>query len=309
MERLTFKVDEDYLERLDLYLSNEVEDISRSQIKNLIKDKLVLVNGKIEKPSYLVKEDDLIEVDIPIEKELELIAEDMELEIIYEDEHICIVNKERGMVVHPAPGHENGTLVNALLYHLDKLSSINGEFRPGIVHRLDKDTSGILVVAKTNEGHQNLADQFKARSVGRKYNALVHGVISQKEAVIDAPIGRHPVNRQKMAVVKENGREAISKYRVMENFDNYTFLEVELKTGRTHQIRVHMNYINYPIVGDQIYSSGRNEFGLKEQFLHARELSFIHPATGKLVSFQAELPNENKKIIEGLINRRDSRCL
>lgn len=309
MEYITFKIDEDYLERLDLYLSNELEELSRSEIQNLIKKNLISVNGKIEKQSYSVKKNDYIEVKIPKKKKLEVVKENIPLDIIYEDADICIVNKPGGMVVHPSPGHESGTLANALLYHLDRLSNFNGELRPGIVHRLDKDTSGILVVAKTNMAHEKLADQFKDRSVERKYHALVHGVISSEKGLIDAPIGRHPVDRKKMAIIENNGREAISEYKVLERFDKYTFIEIALKTGRTHQIRVHMNYLNYPIVGDQVYSSGKNEFGLKEQFLHAKKLSFIHPVTEKIVEFETELPKTNKKILEGLVNRRDNICL
>lgn len=309
METITFEVDEDYLERLDIYLSKMVNNLSRNEIQNLIKEKLVLVNNKAEKQSYSVKKNDSIQINIPVKEELKLIKEDIDLNIIYEDHDIAIVNKPKGMVVHPSPGHETGTLANGLLYHLESLSDYNGDLRPGIVHRLDKDTSGILVVAKNNMAHEKLAEQFKARTVIRKYNTLVHGVVSNKKGIINAPIGRHPVDRKKMAVVDENGKEAISEYLILEKFDKYTFLEVELKTGRTHQIRVHMNYLNYPIVGDQVYSNGRNEFGLENQYLHARELSFIHPRTENIIRFEAELPEENKRILQGLINRRDSICL
>lgn len=303
MEYLKIKAD-DSLDRLDVFLADRLEGISRTKIQKMIKSGEVKVNGKKEKSSYIIQNKDIIGVTIIEEKEPEIKPENLNLDIIYEDNYIAVVNKPRDMVVHPAPGHYSGTLVNGLLYQLDKLSNLNGEIRPGIVHRLDKGTSGLLVVAKDNESHKYLSEQFKERTVKREYIALVHGEISKEKETIIEPIGRHPVRRQKMAVIEE-GREAISHYEVLERFENYTLIKVNLETGRTHQIRVHLNHINYPIVGDPVYSSGKNEFKLKEQFLHARKLSFIHPETKTKISFNGELPNNNKQILEGLRRKKE----
>lgn len=303
MEYLKIKGDES-LDRLDVFLADELEDISRTKIQKMIKAGEVKVNGKKEKSSYPIQSEDIIEVNIIEEKEPEIKPENLNLDIVYEDNHIAIVNKPKDMVVHPASGHYSETLVNGLLYQLDKLSDLNGEIRPGIVHRLDKGTSGLLIIAKDNKSHEYLSKQFKERTVKREYIALVHGEISKEKDTIIAPIGRHPVRRQKMAVV-EDGREAISHYEVLERFENYTLIKVNLETGRTHQIRVHLNHINYPIVGDPVYSSGKNEFGLEEQFLHARKLSFIHPETKEVVSFSGELSEDNKLVLEGLRRKKE----
>lgn len=291
--------------RLDVYVSEETGE-SRNKIQGLIKKGLVLVNGKKEKASYLIESKDVIDVQIPIEKELKLIKEDLNIDVIYEDEDIAIINKEKGMVIHPAPGHEKGTLANGLLYRFEELSNYNGDLRPGIVHRLDKDTSGLLVIAKNNFSHKKLAAQFKKREVNRGYTALVFGRLKNKKGIIDAPIGRSQKDRKKMAVTNINSKEAVTKYEVIEEFENYSLLKLNLKTGRTHQIRVHMNYLNHPIVGDPVYSRGKNEFKLEEQFLHAIELGFTHPRTEEYFEIQLqELPKESKEILESLRRREN----
>lgn len=304
MNTVEIYVNEDDDERLDAYLAEELDEVSRSYIQKLIKEKLVSVNEKYMKPSYLVKEGDLIKVNLPQPKKLEIIPEDIPIDIVYEDEDIVIVNKPQDMVVHPAPGNYMGTLVNALLYHIDNLSSINGIIRPGIVHRLDKDTSGILIVAKNDIAHRVLSEELKKRNIKRTYITLVHGIWSHDEGTINAPIGRHTNDRKKMTVTQKNSKEAITHYRVLDRYDNYTLLEVNLETGRTHQIRVHMAYINHPVVGDPVYSKGKNEFGLQKQMLHAYKLGFTHPTTKKYMEFQTDLPQYFKEIINSLDNKR-----
>lgn len=303
MEYLKIEV-EDSSDRLDVFLSEELNDISRTKIQKLIKGGDVKVNGKKEKSSYLVQEGDIINITIAEEEEPEIRAENLNLDVLYEDENIAIVNKPQNMVVHPAPGHYSGTLVNGLLFQIKQLSNLNGEIRPGIVHRLDKGTSGLLVIAKDNESHEYLSKQFKDRTVLREYIALVYGEISIEGDTILAPIGRHPVHRQKMAVI-EGGREAISHYEVLDRFDKYTLVKVRLETGRTHQIRVHLNHINYPIVGDPIYSKGKNEFKLENQFLHASSLGFIHPGTKEFIHFNGEIPEPMKSVLEGLRRKKE----
>lgn len=290
-------------QRLDLYISKELGEISRTYIHKLIKDGLVLVNGKQTKPRYLVKNGDLIQIKLPKQKKFEPAPENISIDIIYEDQDILIVNKPQGMVVHPAPGNYSKTLVNALLYHVDKLSSVNGIIRPGIVHRLDKDTSGLLIVAKNDKAHKILSEQLKVRNMKRIYMALVYGVLDVEEATINAPIGRHPVDRKRMTVIYKNSKEAITHYQILERFIEYSLIEASLQTGRTHQIRVHMAYIKHPIVGDPVYSNRKNEFGINTQLLHAKRLGFFHPRTGEYMEFEAEPPEDFKKVIELLRKR------
>jgi len=300
MDLYKFIVEEESGERLDVYIADQIEDLSRSFISKLIKKGLILVNGEVKKPKYIVKKGDLIQVDIPERKDLEPYPEDIPLDIIYEDDDIIVVNKPKGMVVHPAPGSPNKTLVNALLNYTNDLSDINGKIRPGIVHRLDKDTSGVLVVAKNNKAHMDIAKQLKERSIKRIYIAFVHGVLNKDEGVIDAPIGRNPRNRLKMAVTHINSKEAITRFKVLERFSKYTLVELSLYTGRTHQIRVHLSYINHPVVGDSLYTNRKNEFGIKTQMLHALKLGLKSPSTGQYMEFEAKPLDEFTKVLEML---------
>lgn len=304
MDIVEIYVDEDDNERLDAYLANELDEISRSYVQKLIKEKLVFVNDKHVKSSYLVKEGDFIKVNLPKPKVLEIIPEDIPIDIVYEDEDIVIINKPQDMVVHPAPGNYNGTLVNALLFHIDNLSSINGIIRPGIVHRLDKDTSGLLIIAKNDKAHRTLSANLKDRNIKRTYISLVHGILSNEEGTINAPIGRHGTDRKKMTVTQKNSKEAITHYKVLERYNNYSLVEVNLETGRTHQIRVHMAYINHPVVGDPVYSKGKNEFGLDKQMLHAYKLGFLHPTRREYMEFKVDLPGYFKDILNILENKR-----
>jgi len=297
MDYFEICVEEDEGIRLDSYISQHIEDVSRSYVSNLIKGGLILVNGQKKKPKYLVKKGDIIQVTLPEKETLEPKAEQLPLDIVYEDRDIIIVNKPKGMVVHPAPGNKTQTLVNALLHHADSLSSINGPIRPGIIHRLDKDTSGLLIVAKNDLAHENIAKQMKNHEIKKVYIALVHGVLDRDEATINAPIGRDPKNRIKMAVTNINSKEAITHYRVLERYDNYTYVELSLVTGRTHQIRVHMAYINHPVVGDPLYTSKKNEFGINTQLLHAKKIGFRHPITGEYMEFESQPPEEFKQVI------------
>lgn len=274
--------------RVDKYLTTELDTMSRSKVQNLIADGYVFVNGETIKANYKLEAGDKVEVFVPEPEAVDVEAEDIPLDIIYEDKDIVLVNKAQGMVVHPGAGNPNGTLVNALLFHIKDLSGINGEIRPGIVHRLDKDTSGILIVAKNDEAHVNLSEQLQNRTVKRKYWALVHGVLPHEHGTINAPIGRDPKDRQKFTVIK-GGKEAISHFRVLERIQKFSLMEVSLETGRTHQIRVHLNYIDHPVAGDKIYGPKKSLEG-NGQFLHARMLEFTHPRTGETMSFEAELP-------------------
>ncbi|HDK7160829.1 TPA: RluA family pseudouridine synthase [Clostridium botulinum] len=302
MEKINLQVEKEFDNvRLDLYLSKIFEDKSRSYLQGIIDQGNVLVNNKKKKRNYKLKVGDNIEVNIPEPKLLQIEPEDIKLDIIYEDKDVIVVNKPQEMVVHPAPGVYSGTLVNALLHHCKDLSGINGVARPGIVHRIDKDTSGILVVAKNDISHNNLAAQFKEHSISRVYMALVEGIIKDEQGTIEAPIGRHPVDRIKMAVVKD-GRHAVTHYKVIERFKNHTLVECRLETGRTHQIRVHMSHIMHPLVGDPVYGYKKQRFNLKGQMLHAKLLGFIHPTTGQYVEFESELPEYFKKIIKILKN-------
>lgn len=304
MDIVEFYVDEDDNERLDAYLAKELDEVSRSYIQKLIKENLVYVNDKHMKSSYLVKEGDFIKVNLPEPKKLEIVPEDIPIDIVYEDKDVAIINKSQDMVVHPAPGNYTGTLVNALIFHIDNLSSINGIIRPGIVHRLDKDTSGLLIIAKNDNAHRILSENLKERNIKRVYMALVHGVLSNDEGTINAPIGRHGTDRKKMAVTQKNSKEAITHYKVLDRYNNYTLIEVKLETGRTHQIRVHMAHINHPVVGDPVYSKGKNEFGLDKQMLHAYKLGFLHPSTGEYMEFKTDLPEYFKNILNILENKR-----
>lgn len=293
-------LEEDEGDRLDVYLSNELGDMSRSYIQKIIKDKKVIVNGKIEKAKYLVKEDDKIKIEIPAPKLLEVIPQDIPIEIVYEDDDVLIINKPQGMVVHPAPGNYDNTLVNAILYHCkDNLSSINGVIRPGIVHRIDKDTSGILMIAKNNNSHNSLAEQLKDHSITREYEFICHGVVKEDKITVDKPIGRNPKDRLKMSVVN-NGKRAVTHFEVVKRFENFTHMRARLETGRTHQIRVHSLSINHPLLGDNLYGPKNSKFKLKGQTLHAKKLGFIHPTTNEYIEFDSDLPDYFNEIIDKL---------
>ena len=290
--------------RLDQYLS-EAEDVSRSAAQKWIEDGHVLVGGKKVSKSYKLAEGDEVTLTRPEAVPMEAKAENLPLEIVYEDEYLAVVNKPKGMVVHPAPGNPDGTLVNALLYHLDNLSGINGVIRPGIVHRIDKNTSGLLMVAKEDKAHVGLAEQIKEHSFTRKYRAIVVGNIKEDEGTVNKPIDRHPVNRQKMAVV-QGGREAVTHFKVLERFGAFTYVELTLETGRTHQIRVHMASLCHPVMGDTLYGGGRSDFEkrnakiLQEQCLHACHIGFEHPITEKHLTFDAPLPDYFETVLEKL---------
>ncbi|MGG2095811.1 RluA family pseudouridine synthase [Bacillus sp. S13(2024)] len=275
-------------ERIDKFVAGVNNEWSRSQVQQWIKDGVVTVNGKDIKGNYKVKTNDEITVTIPEPESLDILPEDMNLEIYYEDSDVLVVNKPRGMVVHPAPGHTSGTLVNGLMYHCKDLSGINGVMRPGIVHRIDKDTSGLLMVAKNDMAHEALVNQLVAKTVTRRYQAIVHGVIPHDKGTVDAPIGRDKQDRQSMTV-EENGKHAVTHFRVLERFNNFTHVECQLETGRTHQIRVHMKYIGYPLAGDPKYGP-KKTFDINGQALHAGILGFVHPRTGEYLEFEAPIP-------------------
>ena len=284
--------------RLDTYIPSVDTDITRTSAQRLIEDGNILVNGKNAKVSYKIQENDKISVEIPEPKQIELKAQNIPIEIIYEDSDIIVVNKPKGMVVHPANGNPDGTLVNAIMAICkDSLSGIGGEIRPGIVHRIDKDTSGLLIVAKNDNAHVKMSEQIKNHEVKKTYIALVRGVFKENEATIDMPIGRSTSDRKKMAVNK-NGKNAITHIKVLKRFDKYTLLKVNIETGRTHQIRVHLSHIGYPIVGDYTYSNGKNEFDVIGQCLHAQKLEFKHPITQKDMCLEAELPQYFKDILD-----------
>lgn len=290
--------------RLDLFVISVIKDLSRMNAKRLIEDGNVKVNSKNSKVSYKVQNGDIIEIHIPEAKQLDLKAQEIPIEVAYEDSDIIVVNKPKGLVVHPANGNWDGTLVNAIMAICkDSLSGIGGEVRPGIVHRLDKDTSGLLIIAKNDKAHINMSNEIKNREVKKVYIALVRGIVAENEATINMPIGRSNKDRKKMAVVK-NGKEAITHFKVIKRFDKYTLLEVKIDTGRTHQIRVHLSEIGYPVVGDEIYSNGKNEFGVHGQLLHAKSLDFKHPITGKDMHLEAELPVEFKNVLKKLEEER-----
>jgi 23S rRNA pseudouridine1911/1915/1917 synthase len=304
MERCAYIVDEEQVNtRIDVFLAQQRAELSRSHIQHLIEEGSVKVNGKTTKSNYKIRQADEVVLEIPPPVALDVVPQEIPLDILYEDEHVVVINKARGMVVHPAAGNYNGTMVNALLDHCDDLSGINGVLRPGIVHRIDKDTSGVIMVAKSDQAHLSLAAQIKARTVTRKYIALVHGRIPEEKGMIDAPIARHSVDRKRMAVDVLRGKEAITKFRILERFAEYTVVEARLKTGRTHQIRVHMAYIGYPVVGDPKYGPKKRHFDLDGQFLHAQVLGFNHPSTGEYLEFTAPLPKLLEDILELLRKR------
>ena len=283
-------------ERIDKYLSSKLDDsFSRAKIQKLIDEELILVNDKIIKSSYKVSNGDVILI-TDKEEDMSVKPEKMDIDIVYEDDDVMVINKKSGVVVHPAPGNYSGTLVNGLMYLSKDLSHVNGEFRPGIVHRIDKDTSGLLIVAKNDKAHRILAEELKEKKIKRKYIALVSGVINHDIGEIDAPIGRDPSDRKKMCVTSTNSKDAITHFRVLERYKNASLIECELETGRTHQIRVHMKYINHPVINDPVYGkSNHGEFG---QLLHAKEITFTHPTTKEVMTFSCEVPEEFNKILE-----------
>lgn len=294
MEKIRLEVNEQNI-RLDKFITMTMPDLSRTLVQQYVKDGFVLVNGKSEKASYKTCLGDVIEVSLPDSQEMDVLPENIPLNVVYEDHDVIVVNKPSGMIVHPSSGIYSGTLVNALLYHCHDLSGINGVLRPGIVHRIDKDTSGLLMIAKNDKAHQSLSEQLKEHSVARKYVALVHGVIPHNHGKIDAPIGRDSKDRQKMAVTKINSKEAVTNFTVLQRFEKMTLIECRLETGRTHQIRVHMAYIGYPVYGDPKYGYKKDDqtYG---QYLHAKTLGFVHPTTGEYMEFDSDLPDffENK---------------
>jgi 23S rRNA pseudouridine1911/1915/1917 synthase len=302
--------EEDAGQRLDAFLSARIEHWSRARLQRLIEDSDVLVNGRRVKASYKIHANDEIEIDLVAPPSTLFVPQDLPLKVVYEDDDLMVIDKPAGMVVHPAAGIASGTLANALAFHFQQLSTIGGQARPGIVHRLDKDTSGLMVVAKTESAHEDLADQFRAREIFKSYVALVHGQVEQDTAQLNQPIARDPRHRTRMAVVR-GGRPALSIYRVRQRFDRFTLLDVELKTGRTHQIRVHLAWIKHPVVGDALYGSGRDKTvagstlrgeiaGLNRQFLHAERLAFRHPRTDARVAFVSSLPSELQNFLDRL---------
>ena len=290
--------------RLDSYISTVKEELSRMTVKRLVEENKITVNQKYVKPAYLVQQGDTIQIELEEPKETTLKAQDIPISVIYEDKDILVVNKPKGLVVHPANGNPDGTLVNAIMAICkDSLSGIGGEIRPGIVHRLDKNTSGIIIVAKNDKAHIHLSEQIKEHKVKKTYIALVRGIVRENEATINMPIGRSEKDRKKMAVTKK-GKEAITHFKVLERYDKYTLLQVNIETGRTHQIRVHLSQIGYPIVGDEVYSNGKNEWNVKGQCLHAKSLKFTHPITGENMYLEAKLPEYFENILKDLENRK-----
>lgn len=302
MSLIRLEADENYMdERVDKFLSSMLPEQSRSYLQKIIKEGSVLVNGKPVKASYRMEDADVVTIDLPELTEPQIEAEDLPLDILYEDEDLLIVNKPKGMVVHPSAGHSSGTLVNAVLYHCrGQLSGINGVMRPGIVHRIDKDTTGALVICKNDYAHSHVAEQLKVHSITRKYRAIVTGVIREEEGTVDAPIGRHPSERKKMAVNEKNGKRAVTHYRVLQRFANHTYIECQLETGRTHQIRVHMASLHHPILGDTVYGPEKNPYHLEGQTLHAQVLGLNHPVTGEYIEVEAPLPPYFQKLLQKL---------
>jgi len=303
MEKKEFKVIEEN-ERLDVFLTKKEVSISRAHVQKLIADGQVNVDGKTKKANYRLRVGENVEVEILPPKAVDILAENIPLDVLYEDEHIIVINKARGMVVHPASGVYSGTLVNALLAHCKDLSGINGEIRPGIVHRLDKDTSGVMIAAKDDVSHLDLAEQIKSKTAHRQYLAIVHGNIKEDEGVIHGDIGRHLTDRKKMAIVQENGKPATTKLKVLERFGQYTLVECTLLTGRTHQIRVHMTYIGHPLVGDPKYGKMKSPFNISGQALHSENLTVYHPITKEKMFFSAALPEDMDKILRTLRSHR-----
>lgn len=293
--------------RIDRYLTEYFQDFTRNRIQKLLDDGLVTVNQKVVKANYKAKLNDQIEVTIPDAVEPDILPEDIPLDIVYEDQDIIVINKPKGMVVHPAPGHYSGTLVNALMYHCKgDLSGINGVMRPGIVHRIDMDTTGLIVACKNDISHNFIAEQLKVHSSTRKYQAICYNSIKENEGTVNAPIGRHPTDRKRMSINHHNGKEAITHYKVINNLKNYSHIECLLETGRTHQIRVHMASINHPLLGDEVYGPKNCPYNLKGQTLHAGVLGFIHPATREYMEFQAPLPDYFNKLLELLGNKANN---
>lgn len=295
-----FIVDDEFFDiRIDKYLSILLPDVSRSFLQKLLKDNEISVNDKSVKANYKVQSGDKININIPKPIPANIIEEDIPLDIIYEDDDFLIVNKSKDMVVHPAPGHYTGTLVNGLMHHCkNNLSNINGVLRPGIVHRIDKDTTGALIICKNDFSHNFIAEQLKVHSITRKYVGIVQGVVKDMEGTVDAPIGRHPVNRKEMAINYKNGKDAVTHYKVLKTFDKYTFMEFQLETGRTHQIRVHMASIHHPLLGDNVYNHNKCPFKLEGQCLHAKTIGFIHPTTKEYVEFEAPVPDYMQHLLE-----------
>lgn len=300
MDKFRFEITEELEEeRIDKCLAALIDSLSRSFIQKMIKDEAVRVNGLPVKGSCRVKAGDLVEFDLPKARVPDIKPENIPLDILYEDEDVIVVNKPKGMVVHPAAGHYSGTLVNALLYHCaGGLSGINGVMRPGIVHRIDRDTTGSVIACKNDRAHNCIAQQLKEHSVRRRYHAICHGVVKEEEGIVDRPIGRHPSDRKKMAVNERNGKRAVTHYRVLKRFSGYTYLECELETGRTHQIRVHMASIGHPLLGDEVYSNRKSPFRLEGQTLHAKILGFLHPSTGAYLETDAPLPEYFRHLLE-----------
>lgn len=301
MENYLFEIQEDQQMRLDKYLAEQFPEQTRSYLQKLIKDGEVTVNGKNVKTGYQLSKGEEVCVNIPEPKELDVEPQKMDLDIVYEDEDVILINKPKGMVVHPAPGHTTDTLVNGLLYHCkDNLSGINGVARPGIVHRIDRDTTGILIVCKNDMSHNSIAAQLKEHSINRRYRALVHGNLKEDTGTVEGPIGRHPIDRKKMSINEKNGKPAVTHYTVLERFGNYTLIECKLETGRTHQIRVHMTSIGHPLVGDEVYGPAKCPFKLQGQCLHAMVLGFVHPRTGEYMEFSADLPEYFEDLLRKL---------
>ena len=302
MELLEFTADKDEAGvRIDRCLSDKDEELSRSYLQKLLKEQGVTVNGKPVKANYKLQTGDHVQTTVPDLTQPDILPENIPLDILYEDEDVLVVNKPKGMVVHPANGHTCGTLVNAVMYHCKgNLSGINGVMRPGIVHRIDKDTTGALLICKNDTAHRDLAQQLKDHSIKRRYRAIVAGNLKEDEGTVEGPIGRHPVDRKKMAINYKNGKDAVTHYKVLERFGNATYIECRLETGRTHQIRVHMTSIGHPLLGDEIYGSGKNPYHLQGQTLHAMVLGFVHPRTGEYMEFSAPLPEYFTNLLEKL---------
>ena len=300
MEHFSYRIGlEDEDERIDKWISLTLESLSRSYIQKLIKDNLVFVNGRPQKASYRIKVDDEISFQIPEAVSPSIPAEDIPLSVLYEDDDILIVNKPKGMVVHPAPGHYNGTLVNAVMFHCkDHLSGINGVMRPGIVHRIDKDTTGSIIICKNDNAHNLVAAQLKEHSITRRYHAIVYGRLQDDEGCIDAPIGRDPRERKKMAINNTNGKPAVTHYIVIKRYKDYTYIECQLETGRTHQIRVHMASIGHPLLGDTVYSNRKSKYNLEGQTLHAMTIGLIHPSSREYLEVSAPLPEYFEHLLE-----------
>lgn len=300
MEIFTIETD-DVNKRVDVFLNEEMEDVSRSALQKNIEKGNITVNGEKISKNYKLRLGDIVEAELPPPENIDIVPEDIPLDIMYEDDDLIVINKSQNMVVHPAPGHYTGTLVNALMFHCgDNLSGINGVLRPGIVHRIDKDTSGVLVIAKSDLAHKGLSEQLAEHSMKRVYNAIVYNSFSEESGTVDRNIDRSKNDRKKMAIVMQGGRNAVTHYKVIEKLGKYTWVELQLETGRTHQIRVHMSYIGHPLLGDPVYGPKKCPFNLNGQVLHAKVLGFIHPRTGEYMEFNSELPDYFSSLIERL---------